>query len=561
MTSSRHLPRLGEVLVERGLATPEDVEGALALQRSTGRRLGEALVELGVVAPTDLAKVLASHVGVRFVDLDERTIDVAVATLVTRDVALRYRAVPVELVDGHLLVAMADPRDVFALDDLRVLTGHPILPALADVDQIENAIDRVFNLSAIAISADDSISDVGLDDARDDDTEAVDEGPIVRLIDVLLEQASLERASDVHIEPRSDRIAIRLRVDGLLHEATSLPRALLRPMLSRLKVLGGLDIAQSRLAQDGRFSLRLADRLVDIRIATVPTAVGEAAVLRLLDPQRTINNLNDLDLAADDAAKISAALQANQGAILVTGPTGAGKSTTVYAALGEINTADRSIVSVEDPVEYQVDAVKQVAINSRAGMTFPGALRSLLRADPDVIVIGEVRDKETARIAAEAAVTGHLVLSTLHTTSASAAPIRLIDMGVEPYLVASALTCVVSQRLLRRLCERCATIDTQIDRELLRRLGAPDALLEGPLELRRSVGCGHCLGTGYRGRIAILEIMPVNEELHRAIVDRAPTAEVRRIAIEQGMSPLRVTAMQRVIEGQLTIEEMIRVIG
>ena len=422
------------------------------------------------------------------------------------------------------------------------------------------AIERAYSGSDLIESS--------LDDAADDadlQTEIsqgalVDDGPVVKLVNALLEKAVGDRASDLHIEPATKSVTIRMRIDGILHDTSDAPLNILRPMVSRLKVMGNLDISQNRIPQDGRFSLNLRGRPIDVRIATVPTAAGEAVVLRLLDPVRGAMDIDSLGLSAQARERLVGAFDAPQGAIFVTGPTGSGKSSTLYALISSVNTRDKSIVSVEDPVEYRLDGVKQIQINTRAGMTFPSALRSTLRADPDVIRVGEVRDSETARIAADASITGHLVLSTLHATRSAAAPIRLIDMGVEPYLVASATSCVAAQRLARKLCDNCAKPIESPDLALLRRLGATDEILEEGIHVRAAVGCSTCRQTGYLGRAALFEVMPVTEDISRLIVERAPSADIERTAIEHGMDTLRVAALRRVLHGDLSIDEMVRVI-
>ena len=559
--SGQRLPRLGELMMSRGLISMEDLERGLQAQRSSGRRLGETLVDLGVVSRLDLARVLADQLGVPFADLDARPPDVMVANLISGDVARRYRAVPVERWGDQLVIAMAEPDNVFALDDLRVLTGERLIATLAESEQLSAAIERIYHQSSIEATLDYAVDEGFSDESIPDEIVSGTDGPVVQLVNVLLEQAVHDRASDIHIEPASTDITIRFRIDGILHDTSSPPLSILRPLVSRLKVLGGLDIAQSRVPQDGRFSLNLNGRSIDVRIATAPTAAGEAVVLRLLDPVRGASKLTALGLSSAEQERFVPAFRAPQGAIIITGPTGSGKSSTLYAMVSEVNTRDRSIVSVEDPVEYRVDGVKQLPINIRAGMTFPSALRSVLRLDPDIILIGEIRDSETARIAADASITGHLVLSTLHATRAPAAPIRLVDMGVEPYLVASALTCVAAQRLYRRLCEKCARPAPSLDRDALREYGATDVLLAGDHNVRIAVGCEACLHTGYRGRAAVLEIMPVTEEIARLIVDRASSADIERVAVSQGMDTLRVAAIRRVLRGELTIEEMMRVVS
>jgi type IV pilus assembly protein PilB len=552
-------PRLGEMLVSRGLITPAEVDRGLEAQRSSGKRLGEALVEIGLITSVDLSHVLADRLGVPFIDLAAHPPELLVAGTISAEVARRYNAVPVERLGDQLVVAMAQPDDVFALDDLRVITGTRIVAALAEPEQLATTIDRMYQQSTLEATIDDAADERREEATPDEYLTEDEEGPVVRLVNALLDQAITDRASDLHIEPASHKVSIRLRIDGILHDASEAPLAILRPLVSRLKVLGGLDIAQSRVAQDGRFSLRAQGRDIDVRIASIPTSMGEAVVLRMLDPVRAVTKIADLGLDRDQESRLTSALRAPQGATILTGPTGSGKTSTLYAMASEINSRDRSIVSVEDPVEYRIDGLKQVQINERAGTTFPSALRSLLRADPDVMLIGEIRDAETARIAANAAITGHLVLSTLHATRAAAAPMRLVDMGVEPYLVASALTCLAAQRLFRRLCPKCAERVANPDLRSLARLGATDEMLS-TASLRVPVGCPECFGTGYRGRGAIIEVMHVTEEIGRLIVERAPTTEIERTAVEQGMETLRSAALRRVASGELTFEEMMRVL-
>jgi len=555
------MTRLGQSMVDSGLISNDDLERALEQQRLTRKRLGEALIDIGAVTSFQLSQALADHLGVPFVDLETHPPDVLLAGMIPEEVARRYCALPVERWSGQVVVAMANPNDVFALDDIRVLTGQSILAALADTGHLLAAIERAYSGSELIESS--------LDDAADDyDVESemgsgalVDDAPVVKLVNALLEKAVADRASDLHIEPASRNVMIRMRIDGILHDTSEAPLNVLRPMVSRLKVMGSLDIAQTRLPQDGRFSLTVQGRPIDVRIATVPTAAGESVVLRLLDPVRGAMDLASLGLSEYESERLLSAFAAPQGAIFVTGPTGSGKSSTLYALISSVNTRDKSIVSCEDPVEYRLDGVKQIQINFRAGMTFPSALRSTLRADPDIILVGEVRDAETARIAADASITGHLVLSTLHATRSAAAPIRLIDMGVEPYLVASAVSCIAAQRLARKLCDTCAVPMEEPDLAQLRRLGATEEMLAGPLNVRVPVGCQNCRRTGYRGRAAIFEIMPVTEDISRLIVERAPSADIERLAVDQGMDTLKIAALRRVLRGDLSIAEMARVVS
>lgn len=490
-------------------------------------------------------------------DLTVSPPDPALICLIPEGFARRYRAVPVKRSGARIVVAMEDPTDIVAVDDLSLLAGHEIEPVAADVDQLDQAIDRLYG-GMIESSIEHASIDLDTEESVASEDILVHDAPIVRLVNAMFEQAIADGTSDIHIEPGTTGVRIRTRIDGVLHDRSEAPLGMLRPLIVRLKVLGGLDIAQSRTPQDGRFSVTVQGRTVDVRIATLPTTAGEAAILRLLTPERQEVDVDALGLTADERDRLMSHLYARQGGIVVVGPTGAGKTTTLYALLQALNTRESSIVSIEDPVEYVVDGVKQIQVNTRAGLTFPSALRSVLRSDPDVVLVGEMRDTETARIAASASVTGHLVLSTLHATSATAAPMRLTDMGVEPYLVASSLTCVISQRLVRKLCENCARELVEPDLSLLTELGAPDALLDGAV-IRTPVGCAACRHTGYRGRGGVFEIMPVTEEIRRMIVDRAHSGDIERVAVEQGMVTLRQAALRKVARGELSIDEMARV--
>lgn len=552
--------RIGNTLIERGLISNEQLSDALEVQRISGRRVGDILVELGALSSFELARVLADHMGVPFTDLRTKPPDPVIANLLPEEVARRYDALAISRWNDQLVIAMANPTDLFALDDLQMVTRQPIIAAMAVKEDLRAAIDRVYRVSIV-----DTVDAAKVDYSAEAAEEAAvqidsDEGPIVGLVNALMSQAITDHASDLHIEPCSTHIAIRMRIDGVLHDSSTVPLELLRPVISRVKILAGLDIAQNRLAQDGRFSLTIDGRSVDVRAVTMPTAAGEAVILRLLDPVRDALGISSLGLSATEQARFLPAFTASQGAVFIAGPTGSGKTSTIYAVLSEVNTRTKSIVSVENPVEFRLDGIKQMQINSRAGLTFPTALPTVLRSDPDVVFIGEVRDTETARIAADAAITGHLVLSTLHATRAASAPMRLIEMGVEPYLVASALTLVASQRLARRLCELCAVPADAATIEELRALGTEDALLDGAT-VRRAVGCAACRGTGYRGRLPIFEIMPVTEGISRLILDRASRAQIEDLAVEEGMDTMLRASVKRVVRGDLSVEEMLRVIS
>jgi type IV pilus assembly protein PilB len=554
--------RIGTTLIERGLITNEQLDEALDVQRSSGRRVGDILVELGALSAFELARVLADHMGVPFTDLRAKPPDPMLATLLPEEVARRYDALAIARWNEQLVIAMANPTDLFALDDLQMVTRQPIIAAMAVKEDLRAAIDRIYRVSKVETTLDAATSDYNSTDAEQAALQSleVDEGPVVGLVNALLGQAVTDHASDLHIEPCSTHIAIRFRIDGVLHDSSTVPLELLRPLVSRIKILAGLDIAQNRLAQDGRFSIAIERRSVDVRVVCMPTAAGESVILRLLDPIRDELGISKLGLSPIEHARFLPACFASQGAVFVAGPTGSGKTSTVYSVLSEINTRSKSIVSIEDPVEFRLEGIKQLQINARVGLTFPTTLPTVLRSDPDVVFIGEVRDTETARIAADASITGHLVLSTLHSTSAASTPMRLIEMGVEPYLVASALTLVVSQRLARRLCERCAVSAEPATVDRLRELGATDELLEGA-KMRAAVGCPACRGTGYQGRLPIFEIMPITEGISRLILDRASRAQIEGLAVEEGMDTLHLAALRHVVRGELSVEEMVRVIS
>ncbi|MGO9872538.1 MAG: ATPase, T2SS/T4P/T4SS family [Acidimicrobiia bacterium] len=552
--------RIGTTMIERGLITNEQLDAALDVQRTTGRRVGEILVGMNALSRFELARVLADHMGVPFVDLRAKPPDAILGALLPEEVARRYRSLVIDRWNNQLVIAMANPSDLFALDDLQMVMRQPIITAMAVEEDLLAAIDRVYRVSDVETTLDAASDYVSTHDEQVLGAVEVDEGPVVRLVNALLEQAIRDRASDLHVEPSSTRIAIRFRVDGVLHDSSEVPLALLRPLVSRLKILSNLDIAQNRLAQDGRFSVTVQGRPVDVRVVTVPTATGESVILRLLDPTRDTLDISSLGLNSMEEARFIPPFFASQGAALIVGPTGSGKTSTVYTLLSKVNTRSKSIISVEDPVEYRLDGIKQIQANPRVGVTFANTLPSILRSDPDIVFIGEVRDAETARIAADASITGHLVLSTLHATRSAAAPMRLIEMGVEPYLVASALTLVAAQRLARKLCDRCAQAVDPVELEHLRELGADEAVLDGAT-VRRAVGCPACRNTGYLGRLPILEIMPVTEPISRLILDRAPRAQIERLAVEEGMETMRTAAMRRVATGVLSIEEMMRIIS
>ncbi len=551
-TEARHL---GTMLVQEGLLDRADLDRATEIQGETGMPLGRILVEEKFVKETDLVKTLARHIGLEFVSLDEVTIDPSASALIPEPLARRYNAIPIAFEDGSLVVAMADPANVLAIDDIRAITGLDVLPRVATKTEVEDAISRMARF-------DDSVSDLG--DLLDDEAEvedlgaleaSVDEAPVVKLVNTIITRAINERASDIHIEPGERDLRIRFRIDGVLHESMSTPRAIANAMVSRLKIMADINIAERRIPQDGRMSLKVAGKQVDLRVATLPSVYGEKVVLRILDRSSVMLELIDLGFGARNLERFQEAYERPYGAILVTGPTGSGKSTTLYATLNVLNDPKVNIITVEDPVEYRLGGITQIQVNRKAGLTFASALRSILRADPDVVLIGEIRDRETAKIAIEAALTGHLVLSTLHTNDSSSSIGRLIEMEVEPYLVASSIDGILAQRLARRLCEKCK-VTTPAVAEEFEKLG-----LEAPKEVYSPEGCGSCANTGYRGRLALHEILLVDEEIQRLAVERRPSDEIKAAALAAGMTTLWQDGIEKVATGVTSLEEIMRVVA
>jgi len=555
---------LGSLLVAAGLLTQEVCEKALACRQERGQDLARVLIDDNLVSETDLVATLARHLRLEFVDLSEYPIDAAAARLISDSMARRYLALPIGWYEGRLIVAMADPSNVFAVDDIRTVTGAEIRIAVATGGSVVAAIGRFHRVDSEAedISAEAASSfegEVDLSRVR----EITEDSPIVKLVNLLVSQAISDRASDIHIEPGEDDVRVRYRIDGVLHEVMRPPKRIQSGIISRLKVMADINIAERRIPQDGRITTMINGRHVDLRVATLPTVHGEKVVMRILDKSTALLKLSDLGFLPDNMARYEESYRKPYGTILVTGPTGSGKSTTLYATLNILNDESKNVITVEDPVEYQLPGINQVQVNSKAGMTFAAALRSILRSDPDIVLVGEIRDRETAVIAIEAALTGHLVLSTLHTNDAATTPSRLVEMGVEPFLVGSAIDCVVAQRLARRLCEKCKKAFRAEPTDMValgwdvERLGE----VNRSHEIFKAHGCGACGGTGYYGRLAIHEVLQVTEEVERLIVERGHSDEIRKLAIGQGMLTLRQAGLQQVNAGVTSVEEILRVVA
>ncbi len=551
--------RLGDILREMGLVTDEQVESALGRQKETRKRLGQLLLDDGIVTQLDLTKALAQKFGVSFLDLTSTRFDGAATAYIDEKLARRYGAVPVRFLDDNntLLVAMVDPQNLPAQEDLAIITGFPIQPAIASEEDVFGAIAKIYREKAeVGETSDGEYEDESVADIRD----ATEEAPIVKLVNSVIAQSVDDSASDIHFEPQAKELMVRFRVDGVLHEIMSIPRRMQSGVISRIKVMADLDIAERRVPQDGRIGLMVGGRPIDMRVATLPTVYGEKIVMRLLDKSNVMLDLEELGFAPKALKRFQKSFTKPYGAILVTGPTGSGKSTTLYAALNILNNPEKNIITVEDPVEYRLTGINQVQVNTRAGMTFAAALRSILRCDPDIVMIGEIRDRETALIAIESALTGHLVLSTLHTNDAPGALSRLTEMGIEPFLTSSAVDAVLAQRLARRLCSHCKEPYTAT-REMLRKNDFPPEVCDrDDVVLHRAKGCSRCNNTGYKGRLGLYEVMIVSEAIRRLTVERKSADEIGRVAAAEGMKSLREDGIDKVLLGMTSVEEIARVI-
>jgi len=556
--------RLGEALLAEGKLTRAQLDEALSVQRRDQRQLGRILLSAGYVSAADLAMALARRLRLEFVELTERDVDRSVTTVAETKLLRRHSMLPLRVEDGRLIVAMSDPTNIHAIEDLRMLSGLPITPVVAVEDEIQRIFNRVYALGGDVSK----MLEEAAGEAPEGDPGVVELGehtkannaPIVRLVSSILQQAVGEEASDIHIEPRARELAVRMRVDGVLREVMSVPPRLQNGVIARLKILANLNIAERRIPQDGRFSVRLGEQKVDLRAASLPTVFGEKVVLRLLNTTTVEVDLKALGFAPEALERYREVFRKPYGTILVTGPTGSGKSTTLYATLGELNSSEKNIITVEDPVEYRMAGVNQIQVNPGVGLTFASGLRSILRSDPDVLMIGEIRDRETAKISVEAALTGHLVMATLHTNNAPAAVTRLTDMGVEPFLTASAVDCVIAQRLARRLCGSCKR-PVELGGEKLAGVRFPFHLApEGGLDFHEAVGCDRCGGAGYRGRMGIYEMMLVTDEIKELVLARVSTAEIGRASEASGMVRLREDGLIKAARGATTIEEVLRTV-
>lgn len=563
MAGFRKKIRIGDALISEGMITEEQLNEALEVQKQKpkGTLIGETLVELGYVKEVEMAEALHRHLQVEYVDLRKVDIDEKAVRLITEPIARKYKLIPFGFsangVNG-LKVAMVDPQDFFALDDISIMTNMTVEAYISTSSQISAQIDRYFGRQQATAIAEQYKKEQEVYYAEEEEEDAsrredVENSPIVVLVKNLIEQAVRQRASDIHIEPFENLVRVRYRVDGVLREIITYDKALFPAIIARLKIISGMDISEKRKPQDGRITIDVDRKEYDIRVSNLPTVYGEKVVMRLASKEGFKKQKSELGLRPEDLEKFDNILKNPNGIILVTGPTGSGKSTTLYTALSELSTEQVNVITVEDPVEANVDGVNQVQVNNKADMTFANALRSILRQDPDVIMIGEIRDGETAEIAVRASITGHLVVSTLHTNSTAATVGRLIDMGIEPYLLGDSLVGIIAQRLVRRLCEckrpREATVE---EKKIMSRSAAEKLTIYDP------VGCQVCNGTGYIGRIGIYEIMTINQKIRGLIASRATADEIKKAAEEDGMSSLRNSAAKYVCEGVTSMAELMK---
>jgi len=553
---------LGRLLIEKGLITAEQLSKALDIQQREGRPLGRILIDLELIDEKELYALLGAKHGVPYIDdLSARSISEDVIAEVPRSVAHIYSIVPIASDKKSITVAMTDPSDIQALDDLRLRLNKEIKPSIASERDIQNAIGLYYGEEG---SFDDIVEEMDVRPPKEVESdidemslkELANQAPVVKLLNLILLQAVKAKASDIHLEPFEDDFKVRYRVDGALYEMKSPPKTLSVALISRIKVMAHLDISERRLPQDGRILMTIAETRVDIRVSTLPTIYGESVVMRVLDKSVVSLSLDKVGLPKEAKEKFRQLIHRPNGIVLVTGPTGSGKTTTLYSALQEINGVDHKIITTEDPVEYDIDGIIQVPINPKIGMTFARCLRSMLRQDPDIVMVGEIRDEETAQIAVQASLTGHLVFSTLHTNDAPGAVTRLIDMGIEPFLITSALQAVLAQRLVRTICKVCKK--AYVPRASLLADINIDPADVGDRPFYAGEGCSSCAQTGYKGRTGIFEMLSISDPIKTAILSKAPTAELRRQAQELGMRTLREDGLRRVFEGVTTIEEIVR---
>jgi len=566
---------IGEVFIRLGLITGDQLNQAIEKQKLLKRQeaLGDVLVNMGFITEKDRVRCLGEQWGVAFIDLAEMEVEQTVVKLVPQSVARKLKVVPVARKNGKLTVAMKNPLDIFAIDEVRLMTGVDVEPAIAPEEDIINAITRLYKAD---VNVSDQVNNVikefetgdidfaSAESGEEEDIsieqlrELSEEAPVIKLANLIIGRGIGDGASDIHIEPYKDYVKVRLRLDGILHEVMRIPKKVQASLVSRFKIMAEMDIATKRTPQDGRIGAYIDGKQFDFRVSTLPSVFGEKIVLRVLDRSSISIGLHKLGLLPETLEKFENVISRTYGIILVTGPTGSGKSTTLYSVLSKLNSGEKNILTIEDPVEYEVEGLTQVQINTRAGLTFASGLRTMLRQDPDIAMVGEIRDSETALIATEAALTGHLVLSTLHTNDAPGALTRMVDMGIEPFLIASSVIGVMAQRLVRVVCPKCKE-QYQPPRDAVKRLGIE---LDGETKVTffRGRGCDYCRGNGYKGRLGVYELMSINDRIRDLVLQKSSSHVIREAAIECGMKTLKDDAIAKILLGQTTLEECLRVI-
>lgn len=555
---------LGESLVEEGIITSEQLKQAQEEEKHTGQRIRNILVKMGFIAEEDIVSFLSEKLGLPRIELSNYLIDPKITELVPEELARKYELIPVLKIGNRLTCAMVDPWNVFALDEVRLRTNLIIEPAVATETEIKNALNEHYGAKGSMEDLIKSIDEekLGVKEGKEIDVKKlqgiVEEPVVIKLVNLIIMQALKQRASDIHIEPEEEVLKTRFRVDGMLHEVIAPPKHLQSAIISRLKIMACLDIAERRIPQDGRFTIKIEGKQIDVRVSCVPTIYGENLVLRLLDASYALLGLEELGFSKEVLDKYNKLIFRPHGIILVTGPTGSGKTTTLYASLAQMNTQEKNIITIEDPVEYKLAGIRQIPVNLKVDLTFANGLRSILRQDPDIIMVGEIRDFETAEIAIQAALTGHLVLATLHTNDAPGAITRLIDMGVEPFLASSSVIGVLAQRLVRRVCPDCKKkyAPTQ---EALKDIGLVNRVQSTEVEFYRGKGCARCMNTGYKGRISLYELMIPDEKIRNAIIAKPPTDEIRKLARASRMITLMEDGIGKIKDGITTVEEVLRV--
>ena len=560
MDFNRKKLRLGDVLVNSGVITAEQLQKGLELQKGSGRKLGETLVDEGITTEENIAKALSSQLGYEMVDLQDVSIDEEILNLVPPNILKKHKMIPFDYSKmgmNVLRVAMSDPMNMAAMDDINIITNLQVEPVVATPRDVMLALDRYYGQAEVNSALEEYVKEKTSQMAEQEDiySDDINNSPIVQLVKTMIEKAVRQRASDIHIEPMEKQVRVRYRIDGALYEKAAYNISLLPALVARVKIIGGMDISEKRKPQDGRITQVVDRREFDIRVSILPTVYGEKVVMRLTSKNALSREKSQLGLKPHDLQKFDHILKNPHGILLVTGPTGSGKSTTLYTALSELNKEDVNIITVEDPVEANIDGINQVQVNNKADLTFASALRSILRQDPDIIMIGEIRDQETASIAVQASITGHLVVSTLHTNSAASTITRLVDMGIEPYLIADSTVGVIAQRLVRRLCPDCkrAKKADAEDLEMLMRKPEEDLTIYEPC------GCAKCDGTGFRGRIGVYEIMEVTPQLKHIISKGGEVEAIKAQALKDGMHTLRMSATELVLDGTTSVQEMMRV--